>query len=61
MKRCNCGTVMIAVDILDYPKIYCCPHCGGTLNINKNGTQQWFDATGNPATYDPQNKCPKNG
>lgn len=53
MKRCNCGQMMAPEGILDYPKTYCCPQCGGTLRIAKNGVQRWFDAKGIPTTYDP--------
>ena len=56
MKRCNCGEIMEAEDILGYPKTYYCPSCGGTLSISEKGVQRWCDANGTPATYAPPQK-----
>ncbi len=55
-KRCNCGEMMKAIDIVDYPKQYVCPVCGATLMIDNKGIQKWYNADGEQGTYAPKEK-----
>ena len=56
---CMCGAKMRCVNNYDYPHIYSCPKCGGTLMIDNRGIQRWSNADGKPGTYQPPVKPKK--